>query len=55
MDEKRIESDADCLVAMMWIVERLYYTPSMVDKLPKYLMEEIHRVMEYRRRTDGKG
>lgn len=49
VEDIRTSSDRDQM--MRFIVERIYSTPSMVDKLPKYLMERIYRVVEWSERN----
>lgn len=39
----QIRSQSDFIETMWFVVARLYSTPSMVDKLPKYLMERIDK------------
>jgi len=46
-DVEKVRSKEDMYTMMTFIVQRIYTTPSMVDKLPKYLMERVERVMEY--------
>lgn len=38
-----VRTEADFIATMWFIIARLYSTPSMVDKLPKYLMERIDK------------
>jgi len=50
MSKKEIEdvkSFDDFIKMMIFIVSRIHSTPSMVDKLPKYLMERIDRAMDW--------
>jgi len=50
MNKRNIEpirSREDFDNTVKFIVERLYTTPSMVDKLPKYLMRRIDMAVEW--------
>lgn len=38
-----VRTEADFYSTMWFVIARLYSTPSMVDKLPKYLMERIDK------------
>jgi len=49
VEDIRTSSDRDRMAR--FVIERLYSTPSMVDKLPKYLMERIYRVVEWSERN----
>ena len=45
VEDVRNDDDRDRM--MRFVIERIYSTPSMVDKMPKYLMERIYRVVEW--------
>jgi hypothetical protein len=50
MSKKEIEdvnNFDDFIKMMIFVVSRIHSTPSMVDKLPKYLMERIDRAMDW--------
>jgi len=46
-DVDKVRSKDDMYSMMAFIIQRIHSTPSMVDKLPKYLMERVERVVEY--------
>lgn len=50
VEDVRTTSDRDSM--MRFVIERIYSTPSMVDKLPKYLMERVYRIVEWSRKND---
>ena len=49
VEDIRTTSDRDAM--MRFVIERIYSTPSMVDKLPKYMMERVYRVVEWSERN----
>lgn len=50
-DVEKVRSRDDMYNMMVFVIQRIHSTPSMVDKLPKYLMERVERVMEYAKRN----
>jgi hypothetical protein len=50
-DVEDIRTTADRDAMMRFVIERIYSTPSMVDKLPKYMMERVYRVVEWSERN----
>lgn len=54
MSKRQIEeiNDFDDFVRMLvFIAQRIYSTPSMTDKMPKYIMDRVDKVIKWYERN----